>query len=256
VKHAFAIESTRVLDLRVSCVESDDVVRHASDALSSGSQLVVMAANAEKVIGVRNDSELKRCLEQADLVLPDGIGCVIAAKLLHGIRITRVAGADTMPVLCDLSRRCGHGIFLLGGTEKVNQLAAEKLRARYPDLQIAGRQNGYFKAEDEAQIVDTINASGAKLLFVALGSPRQEKWIQANREQLKTPVIQGVGGTLDVIAGTVMRAPLLFQRMHSEWLFRLLANPTRGRRQLALLTFVWQVVREKWRLSLLRSGPQ
>lgn len=237
---------TSVLGIDIDRVDMPDVAAITTDAISNGNQTVVIAANSEKIINSQNDIVLAQCLADAQLVLPDGIGCVFAARILHGHRMQRVAGADAMPVMCEQAQAHNRGIFLLGGTEEVNQLTAQKLQKRFPELPIVGRHNGFFSTEEETDIVAKVNASGARYLFVALGTPRQEKWIHANRASLQPIVIVGVGGTFDVIAGKVMRAPTLFRRLNLEWLFRLLSNPRRALRQTALLKFIWQVMQAKF----------
>jgi N-acetylglucosaminyldiphosphoundecaprenol N-acetyl-beta-D-mannosaminyltransferase len=129
----------------------------------------------------------------------------------------------------------------------VSSGAAEVLVRRYPGLRIVGRRNGYFQPEEVPAIVDEINASGAKILFVALGSPRQERWIAENLPRLSVHVIQGIGGTLDTLTGHVKRAPRAFQKMHLEWFYRLASDPRRLRRQMNLPRFAAQVIRERLR---------
>ena len=157
----------------------------------------------------------------------------------------RVPGSELMPKLCELAARKGYGVFLFGSKEEVNQESAEKLVQRYPGLRIAGRANGYLKEEEMPKLVGRINASGAKILFVALGSPKQEQWIQKWLPQLDVGICQGIGGTLDTIVGTVKRAPPLFCRFGLEWFYRLITNPKRIRRQMVLPVFAWMVIKEK-----------
>jgi exopolysaccharide biosynthesis WecB/TagA/CpsF family protein len=158
-----------------------------------------------------------------------------------------------MQELCGLAERRGYPIFLYGASEQVSETAAARLQERFPGLKIAGRANGYVPAEEMDGLVDRINQSGAKILFVALGSPRQERWIAEHRSKLQVKVIQGIGGTLDTIAGTVKRAPVAWQRLNLEWLYRLLSDPRRLARQVALPVFAWRVLLDRMGLGVGRD---
>ena len=193
----------------------------------------------------KNDSFLLEQLRGAGLLIPDGIGVVFAARLLRLGRMRRVPGSELMPAICERASRKGYRIFLFGGSPDVNRWTGEVLRARYPGLRIVGQQHGYLKEEEMAGLVERINASGAEILFVALGSPKQEIWMARYLPQLSVKVCQGVGGTFDVLSGRVKRAPLFFRKMHLEWFYRLASQPKRLIRQTALPKFVWLVFREK-----------
>jgi N-acetylglucosaminyldiphosphoundecaprenol N-acetyl-beta-D-mannosaminyltransferase len=256
---AAPIPRVQVLGVPVDVVDTARVLSFAERALRDGSRGArIVAVNPEKVVAVGRDEWLRNFLRAADLLIPDGIGVVWAAKLLAGAAVQRVTGADLMQELCALATRDGHPIFLFGGKEEVSEAAAAKLRARFPALKIAGRANGYLPPTAMGDLVDTINRSGAKILFVALGSPRQERWIAEYGAQLHVNLIQGIGGTLDVLAGEVKRAPKAWQRANLEWLFRLLSDPRRIRRQSALPVFT---VRVLWALAgatarRLKPGPR
>lgn len=206
----------------------------------------VLAVNPEKVFVLREDAFLRTFFEQAALLIPDGIGMVKALKILHGKKISRVPGADLMQNICQEAPENGYRIFIYGASEEVNRRACEVLAERYPGIQIVGRQNGYAKAEEMDALVEKINQSQANVLFIAMGSPRQEKWMSDYGQRLTTVrVCQGIGGTLDTIAGTVKRAPAFWQRLGLEWFYRLLCQPSRFKRQLRCLKFAWLVVKAK-----------
>lgn len=256
---ATPIPRVRVLGVPVDVVNTARALSFAELALQDGIRGArIMAVNPEKVVAVGRDEWLRNLLGAAELLIPDGIGVVWAAKLLAGAALQRVTGADFMLELCALAARAGHPVFLFGAKEEVSEAAAAKLRARFPTLKIAGRANGYLPATSMVDLVDTINRSGAKILFVALGSPRQERWIAEYGARLQVNLIQGIGGTLDVLAGAVTRAPQAWQRANLEWLFRLLSDPRRIRRQSALPVFT---VRVLWALAgatarRLKPGPR
>lgn len=211
----------------------------------------VFAVNPEKVMRARKDAALRDLLASATLLIPDGIGVVLAARWLGLGRLGRVPGSELMPNLCERAAARGYSVFLYGARPVVNEAAAAALQRRYPGLKIAGRQDGYLTEAEMLALVSAINASGADILFVALGSPRQEAWMHANAAALEVKVAQGVGGTFDVVAGHVNRAPPLFLALNLEWLYRLLREPRRAWRQWALVEFAALVaarlLRRPWR---------
>jgi len=206
----------------------------------------IFASNPEKNFSVLKDPELYQVFKVADLLLPDGIGIVLAAKLLHGAKLSRVPGVEFMHAICKMAADEGVTVFIYGAKEAVNKAAADALVDLYPGFRLAGRANGYLKEEEMDGLVDTINRSKAQILFLALGSPRQEKWFATYKDRLThVRVCQGIGGTLDTIAGTVKRAPEIWCRLNVEWLYRLLAEPKRIGRQKVLPIFAFQVVMKK-----------
>ncbi|MDY6839547.1 MAG: WecB/TagA/CpsF family glycosyltransferase [Thermodesulfobacteriota bacterium] len=214
----------------------------------------IFAVNPEKNFAARKDGALQHTLESADLLIPDGIGVVLAARILYGARLSRVPGVEFMEAICALAAKGGYKVFFYGAREEVNKQAVEILRGRYPGLNIVGRSNGYVKEEEMASLVKKINASGAEVLFLALGSPKQENWISAYKDALKTVrVCQGIGGTLDTIAGRVKRAPKIWCRLSAEWLYRLLSEPRRIKRQKVLPIFAVMVVLAKLRQGATRT---
>lgn len=154
-----------------------------------------------------------------------------------------------MQNICARSARKGHKLFIYGASEEVNKGAVAELERRYPGINIVGRANGYIKDEDMEGLVESINQSGADILFVALGSPRQERWMQAHLPNLRVKLCQGIGGTLDTITGRVARAPKAFQAVGLEWFYRLLKQPSRAKRQSKLLIFIWEVLLAKLKVA-------
>lgn len=242
-----------ILGVPVDCVDFARALAVLEEQLSSpGARSAVIAVNPEKMVRAQKDPRLLASLCRAGLLIPDGIGVVIAARLLRLGRMQRVAGCELMPEICALAERRGEGVFLFGASPEVNARAAAVLRERFPRLHIAGCRDGYAREEEMDSVVAAIEASSARVLFVALGSPRQELWMERYLPQLSgVRVCQGVGGTFDVLAGAVQRAPLAFIRLNLEWLYRLLAQPSRMLRQTALPRFAWQVL-----TALLSMAPQ
>jgi N-acetylglucosaminyldiphosphoundecaprenol N-acetyl-beta-D-mannosaminyltransferase len=198
--------------------------------------------NPELVIRAQRDPAAADALLAADLRYPDGVGVVWAAARRGARGLERVPGIELAVRVLEGAAAEGLGVYLLGAAPGVANEAAEALRARYPGLWVAGTWNGYFAPEDEADVVARVRDSGAAVLFAALGAPRQELFIHRNRCRLGAGVALGVGGSFDVWAGRVSRAPGWARSLGVEWLYRLLTDPRRLRRQLALPVFVGRVL--------------
>jgi N-acetylglucosaminyldiphosphoundecaprenol N-acetyl-beta-D-mannosaminyltransferase len=173
------------------------------------------------------NTDYHQILQNADRVLPDGIGLNIGCRMLNQALMANVNGTDLFPKLCERAAQNGHSLFLLGGLENVAELCAQAMQQRYPGLLIAGVQNGYFTAEQESQIIETINNSGANILLVGFGVPRQEFWIAKHYQQLKPTVCFGVGGLFDYYSGRIPRAPVWMREIGLEWSWRLIQEPGR-----------------------------
>ncbi len=235
-----------LLGVPVDCVTMAQSVDFVEERVASGEGCAaVVAVNPEKIMRARVDPSLLESLRRASLLIPDGIGAVWGARLLANAEIGRVPGAELMPAICDRAAETGFSVFLFGAQEEVNAKAAEILPTRFPGLRIAGRRNGYVDADAMLGLIDEINQSGADVLFIALGSPRQEEWIDRYIGSLRVKAVQGVGGTFDVIAGRVQRAPAVFRRLNLEWFYRLLREPKRLWRQRVLLFFALAIIAER-----------
>jgi N-acetylglucosaminyldiphosphoundecaprenol N-acetyl-beta-D-mannosaminyltransferase len=209
----------------------------------------VITLNAEIIYTALQNPELQQVINQADLVTPDGAGVVWAARFLGCPLQERVTGIDLMVALSRMAAEEGWRVFLLGARPGVAGKAANNLETSFPGLQVVGTQHGYFAEYETDAILTAIREKQPDLLFVALGAPYQEFWIRRYLIDCKVPVAVGVGGSLDVLAGEVARAPEIFIRLNLEWLYRLFQEPKRWRRQLALPRFVFQVFRQKYRSS-------
>jgi len=200
-----------------------------------------VAINPEKVYRSARDTKLKGVLDRADVRICDGIGVALASLLLEHRRLPRCTGIELFMRLMRASAQEGWRVFLLGASPESNAAACRKLVAQHPGLNIVGAQHGFF--DDVTAVVDRINQSGADLLFVAMGSPRQEFWIAENRPNLRPCLCMGIGGSLDVISGAATRAPALFSKTGTEWLYRLIAQPSRLRRQMVLPLYLLDVLK-------------
>jgi N-acetylglucosaminyldiphosphoundecaprenol N-acetyl-beta-D-mannosaminyltransferase len=237
------LRQTRVLGVPVTCFSSyDHAVHTIMGRIQEGEKTFCIAINPEKVCFARGDDGFASILSRGHVHICDGIGTRVAVRLLKGWRIPRITGVRLFFSLLDAAESAGSRVFLFGATPEINDAAYERIREIHPRLQIAGRLHGYHK--DDAQIVRQINASGAHMLFVALGSPRQERWIGEHLNALHVPFCMGVGGSFDILSGRVKRAPEIFQRTGTEFLYRLVCQPQRWRRQSVLPGFALRALAE------------
>jgi N-acetylglucosaminyldiphosphoundecaprenol N-acetyl-beta-D-mannosaminyltransferase len=235
-----------VLGVPVDCVDMPHSLALVRERVAGDRVCCILAVNPEKVIAAQSEAVLRRALEGAGLLIPDGIGVVWAVRLLWKERLARVPGAELMPAICADGAARGYRLFLFGAGAEVNAEAVAALRRRYPGIDIVGHHHGYVDDAGMGAVIEAINRAGANVLFVALGSPKQELWMEKHLPQLPAVrICQGVGGTFDVIAGRVRRAPAFWRRTHLEWLYRLLAEPRRLLRQTALPRFAWRVLRAR-----------
>lgn len=208
----------------------------------TGTCQTIIAINPEKVILGMNDISIKSMITDCDVKYADGIGIVWAIKQKTGISMPRVPGCELWESLMKYSGENNFPVFLVGGESVVVEKTKEKLQKEY-QTPVIGFQNGYF--EDEVKLIADIKTSGAKLVTVAMGSPRQEELIFKCRDAGINAIFMGVGGTYDVFTGNVKRAPVIWQNMGLEWLYRLLSQPTRWRRQINLLKFIWLYINNR-----------
>lgn len=228
----------------------DDLTRE--EAVQAGAKLLeedkfhyVVTPNPEFILAAEKDREFRQVLNGADLVLPDGIGVVYSAKIQGTPLKGRVPGIEfAEDMLACLDRRGGR-LYLLGAKPGVAEKAAKKLQAQHPGLRIAGTRDGYF--QEDAPVVEAIRESGADVVFVCLGAPKQEKWMKKNGEATGAKLLLGIGGALDVFSGEVKRAPRAFQKLGLEWFYRLITNPSRAGRMMKLPLFLVHVAKEKRR---------
>lgn len=208
----------------------------------------VVTANPEIVMEAKRDRKFRMLVKQANLVTPDGIGIVIGSKILNQGINERVAGYDMIHALCEKreKEKKKTSIYLLGATDEVVQLANLNLQEMYPHVNVVGFHHGFFEELEEENIVKSIAQHQPDILLAGLGSPKQELFISQHKEVLQTKVLIGCGGTFDVLAGKVERAPEAFQKMHLEWLWRAVKEPKRLKRQLDIPRFLLAVVQEKW----------
>lgn len=234
-----------IIGVPIDNLTLSETVEQARLAIVGRRRLQHVALNTAKLVNMRRDAVLWRDVVESDIVSPDGMGIVWAARLL-GVRLReRVTGVDLMDALLSLSEREGFRPYILGAEPSVLDTACAVIQARHPRLAFAGRHHGYFSEADSARIAEDIRACRPDLLFVAMPTPRKEDFMHQFRDTLEVPFLMGVGGSVDVIAGVVKRAPPWMQRSGLEWLHRTLQEPRRMWRRYLVTNsaFAWLVLR-------------
>ncbi|WP_312202342.1 WecB/TagA/CpsF family glycosyltransferase [Anaerospora hongkongensis] len=234
-----------VLGIPVDSITMESAVAKIEAFIQEASPHLIATANAEMVMLAQQDNELSNILQHASLVVPDGAGVVWAARYQGNEVRERVAGFDLTQRLLAEAAIKGYRVYFFGAGPGIAEQAKQTAEARYPGIHIVKTRDGYFTEADEAEIIEDIVSMQPHILLAALGVPKQEKWLMRNLNKLQVPVAIGVGGTLDVMAGTVKRAPLWMQQANLEWLYRLLKQPQRAIRMLALPRFVLKVIMDK-----------
>ena len=234
-------EKIDILGVKVDSVTMAQAVAQVEGYMDERKNVLIATANAEMIMRATHDEELKNILNDAALVVPDGAGTVWAAHHLGYEMPERVAGFDLAQELMRIAPSKKQKVFFFGSAPGVAEKAKAKAEELYPGIEIVGTRDGYFKPEDEPAIIEEIKAAQPDLLLAALGVPKQEKWLNVHLKELGVPVAIGVGGTLDVMAGVMKRAPYWMQKAKLEWLFRGLLQPKRAGRLMALPKFVLKV---------------
>jgi N-acetylglucosaminyldiphosphoundecaprenol N-acetyl-beta-D-mannosaminyltransferase len=229
------MKTEEILNLKIINTDYDEFMRHIRSDIENNKKSTIVAINPEKIMKLEEDERLNRFVQNAEYLIPDGVGILMASKKLGGSITNRLTGVDTMDRICRLASEHGYRIFLLGSKDEVVNAAKAGLLETYPNIRIVGVKSGYDINEDE--VVKEINDSKAQILFVAMGSPSQEFWIEENRNRLNVNIFQGVGGSFDVLGDYVKRAPEWMQDRGLEWLNRLYHNPKRIVRQINLIRF-------------------
>ncbi|MBX6377087.1 MAG: WecB/TagA/CpsF family glycosyltransferase [Clostridia bacterium] len=251
---AVAAEAVDILGVRVDVVDLTQAADAVERLLADGGAHLVVTPNPEIIVAARRDHRLRDAVASADLAPADGVGVVWAARLLGRPLPGRVPGVDLMFELLRRANRRGYRVFLLGTRPDVLERAAAEVRRRFPGAVLAGFHHGYFGPAEEAGVIAQVAAAKPDLLFSGMGAPRDQVWLAAHLHRLGARVAVGVGGSLDVLAGTVRRAPGWMQAAGLEWLFRLLQEPWRARRMRALPVFAVLVLGQAFRRRARRGG--
>lgn len=235
-----------ILNTYVNALSMDETVDYVKQVIARRNPPVQhVVINALKVNLMEKDPELREIVNSCPLINADGASIIWAAKKLHVPVTTRVTGIDLFLRLVEEAAKNGYKIYLFGAKQEVVEKVQSIFTEQYPALQIAGVRNGYFKPEDEEQIVANMAASGADMMFVAFSSPKKEYWVHKYLAQLNIPFVMGVGGSFDVVAGVTRRAPKVWQNLGLEWFYRFIQEPKRlfKRYIIGNMTFIRHVKR-------------
>jgi N-acetylglucosaminyldiphosphoundecaprenol N-acetyl-beta-D-mannosaminyltransferase len=231
-----------IAGINIDNITMDQAVKRIYEFIASDSNHSIYTPNAEIMMDGISNKDLNKVLNSADMLVADGAGVVLASKILGKEVKQKVSGIDLAKSLLASSSKKPINFFLFGGKPGIAEKAHANIICDYPTAKIVGTRNGYFSDADNEQIIDEINKSGAEVLFVCLGAPKQEQWIHDNKDKLKVKACLGVGGTLDVLAGNAKLAPDFFRNHGLEWLYRLYKEPKRFRRMLRLPKFILYVI--------------
>lgn len=238
-----------ILNTSINNLTMSETLKIVHKAIVEDKQIHHVVVNAGKIVAMQKDLELRKSVNQSDLINADGQAVVWASKILNKPLKERVAGIDLMTNLVEKAYQNNWKIFFFGAKEEVVKAVVDKYTSLYSKDIIAGYRNGYFKKEEEAKIAKEISDSGANILFVAISSPTKENFLYQNKKLLKkVNFIMGVGGSFDVVAGKVKRAPIWMQKSGLEWFYRFLQEPKRmwKRYLIGNSKFIWLVFKEKF----------
>lgn len=235
-------DKVEILNVFLDKVDYNDALGKIRDFLKAKKTKIIVTPNAEIIMDAQKDPSFRKTINDADMVLPDGIGVVLASKILGNPLKVRTTGFDLMVKILNEANKNHNSVYLLGGKPGVADKAADKIKLKYPKIDIVGTSHGYFSNLEEEKIVEKINKASPDFLFVAMGAPKQEFFMAKYKESLGCKVAMGVGGSLDVISGNVKRAPVFMQKAGLEWFYRLIKQPSRIKRIGALPMFLIRVV--------------
>lgn len=220
--------NTRVLfGLDIEAVTNDEMLDECRIALRERKRFLIGVVNAAKVVNLHRDPLLRDSLLECDVIVADGQSVVWASRLLRRPLPERVAGCDLFEALLGMAEQDDRSVYLLGAKPEVLALLQEKLSTRFPKLRIAGARDGYFKEHEQADVARDIRESGADMLFLGITSPKKEIFLGKYADRLGVPLLHGVGGSFDVLAGVTKRAPVRWQKLGLEWGYRVLQEPRR-----------------------------
>jgi N-acetylglucosaminyldiphosphoundecaprenol N-acetyl-beta-D-mannosaminyltransferase len=240
-----SLEQAEILGVPVTILDSyRQAVEIVINRIKHGQKTFCVAVNPIKICHSQSNIKLKQLINSAHMHICDGVGTAIAGRILFSRRIERITGVQLFLELIARAEKERLKVFLLGASQDVNDRACETLLAKHPNLQIAGRYCGYFNGN--GKVVRMINRSDADMLFVAMGSPRQEHWIAEHIDPIEASFLMGIGGTLDVVSGHVKWAPKVFRRTGMEFIYRLIREPKRIKQQKVLAKFVWLVLKSRF----------
>ena len=239
------IRKVEILNFFFNSLQKNELLNILYKKINNEEKTFLVTANPEIIMYAKKDSDYKQIIQGADYLIADGYGVILASKILGKPLPERIPGFEIMSELLEEANRQGWSVYFLGAKEDVVTKAIKTVKERYNNITIAGYHNGYFDWNDP-HIVEEVKDKEPDLTFVALGFPKQEQWISSNLKHFNKGIFIGLGGSFDVLAGTVKRAPVIWQKMNLEWLYRLIKQPSRWRRMLVLPHFILKVIQVKF----------
>jgi N-acetylglucosaminyldiphosphoundecaprenol N-acetyl-beta-D-mannosaminyltransferase len=238
-----------ILDIDIANVTKYEVLDHISASIKSSQKNMMFFVNAHNLTQAYYNLQYRSILRKTNYIYGDGIGIYFAGKVTHQQISDNINGTDLFPLICELCEREKYTVYFLGSAPGIVEKMAQNIKKKYPMLVIAGTHHGYFDNESNGgYIINEINRTETKILFVGMGTPKQEKWIYDNYQSLNFNVAIGVGGLFDFYSGSKLRAPLFIRKLHLEWLFRLLYEPRRlwKRYIIGIPLFIYRVLKQKF----------
>ena len=244
------MDKLSIMGVRIDNLSMDEVLKIAEEKIEKNEQYIIYTPNTEFIMMCQKDKEFLNLMNESDINIPDGIGLIYAGKIKKHPLKEKVGGYDLSVNLLKMANDKGLKLYVVGGKPGVAEAAMENVREKYPGIKIVGTQHGYFKGthlgkkghEEELAVIEDINKHQPHILFVGFGAKKQELWIEYNKDLINANVIIGNGGTLDGLAGIVKRAPDIFIKLGLEWLYRLMKEPKRIKRQIVLPVFMLKVI--------------
>ncbi|MBN4069300.1 MAG: glycosyltransferase [Alkaliphilus sp.] len=235
-------KKSKILNVAIDAVTNKEALEIAIGYIESSSTKKIYTPNPEIVMMAQTNDSIMRLLNEGDLVVPDGIGIIVASKIKKLELKERVAGVDLVDNILKFCAKEKKSFFILGGKPGIAELACEKIKELHVGSVVAGYFHGYFKETEDEKILRKINDAEPDVVFVCLGAPKQEIWIDKYHKEIHCKLIMGVGGSVDIYAGTVKRAPQIFINLGLEWFYRLIKEPWRFKRMLVLPRFLIKVL--------------
>lgn len=239
-------KKVNILKVEFDSVHSDELINELSLRINNSLKTFIVTANPEIVMYGNKDNEYLKTINSADYVIADGYGIILGSKILGNQIPERIAGFDLMTALLEKGNKEGWSVYFLGAKEEVINKAVMRIEEQFPNLDIAGWQNGYTDV-NSVTFQKEIASKNVDLVFLGLGFPKQETWIANSLPHFKKGLFMGVGGSFDVWAGAVKRAPEIWQKLNLEWLYRLIQQPKRWRRMAVLPLFVFKVIKKRFK---------
>ncbi|WP_313165710.1 WecB/TagA/CpsF family glycosyltransferase [Sedimentibacter sp.] len=244
------MDKLSIMGVRIDNMSMNETMDVIKDKIKNEEQYIIYTPNTEIVMMCHKDEEFMELINKSDINVPDGIGLIYASKIKNHPLKEKVAGYDLSVNMLKLANENNLKLFVVGGKPGIADEAMENVHREYPNINIAGSQHGYFKGthlgkngdDEELIVLDKINKAEPDILFVGFGAKKQEQWIEYNRDKINAKIIIGNGGTLDGLAGKVKRAPDIFIKSGLEWLYRLIKEPKRIKRQILLPIFMIKVI--------------